>query len=211
MTMSESHATFAAALRALQPAGVFLGSRIIAPGDEDALLEPEVAAFRNSVPKVRRQSGAARIAARQILATLGVPNATLPRSESGAPTWPPGFVGSLAHDAVVAVAAIARADEFAALGIDVEPAVPLPGELIDVVSTPAERRRYTTAILESRLLFVAKEAIYKALHPVDGVFLDFHDIEIDLEARQGTTRSGRCVSIATTLWPRALALAFVTR
>jgi len=98
---------------------------MIPPGDEYALFEAEVEAFRKSPLNLRRQSGAARIAAREIVRALGRGDVAIPRSASGAPLWPQGLVGSLAHDDTVALAAVASAREFAGLGIDVEPALPL--------------------------------------------------------------------------------------
>jgi 4'-phosphopantetheinyl transferase EntD len=84
-------------------------------------------------------------------------------------------------------------------------------ELVDRVATPTERRRYAASILRSRLLFAVKEAIYKAQYPSDGVFLDFHDIEVDLELNRAVTRSGRTFAISATPFPRVFALAFCPR
>jgi 4'-phosphopantetheinyl transferase EntD len=195
-------------LQSIVPPGVLLGHHVIGPGDGDALLPVEQDDFIHCVEKVRRQSGAARIAARGLLAVWGYQNVALPRSRRGAPVWPSGIIGSLAHDDEVAVAAIASVDRFSALGIDVEPAAPLPRELVNLVATPAERLSYATAVLELRLLFVVKEAIFKALNPLDGVFLDFHDIEVDLHAKQAQTRTGQLIGLAFTTSPRVLAIAF---
>jgi len=197
-----------AALRTIAPRGVLVGHRFIRPGDEEALLPEERTAFRQTASKVARQSGAARIVARDLLAVRGFHGVALPRSGSGAPVWPHGVVGSLAHDEEVAVAAVANSQDFSALGIDVEPADPLPPDLVRFVATPSERRRYSAGLLESRIMFVIKEAIYKALHPLDDMFLDFHDMEVDLEAGRGQTRNGQSVTLAFTLSPRVLALAF---
>ena len=67
----------------------------------------EADAFAASVVKVRRASGSARIVARQLLAQLGHGQCAVPKSASGAPTWPADVVGSMAHDSRVAVAAVA--------------------------------------------------------------------------------------------------------
>lgn len=197
------------ALASLGPVGTLIGHRVITLGDEDALLPAEQIGFGASVQKVRRQSGAARILARDLLERLGIRDVAIPRSESGAPIWPPGVVGSLAHDGSVAVAAIADARRFAALGIDVEPADPLPPGLVELVATPVERGRYSSAVLHSRVLFVVKEAIYKALNPTDGVFLEFQDVEVDLLSNVGWTRTGRTIAIAFSSCPRVIALSFV--
>jgi 4'-phosphopantetheinyl transferase EntD len=202
-------ADMAAALARLVPAGVLIGHRRIAAGDEHALLEAEATRFATSAPKVRRQSGAARIVARALLTALGEAGAALPRSDSGAPVWPPGIVGSMAHDDEVAVATVVRCTCLRSIGIDVEPAKALPREVVRIVATAAERARYNAAVLESRILFCAKEAVFKALHPLCGLFLDFHDIEIDLDAGSARTRDGHGARISFTEAPRVVALAVI--
>src|SRR5262245_14969578 len=127
---------FQSAIETLSFPGVTVGHRLISPGDEKALLKDEAPAFAASVVKVRRASGAARIVARQLLAQLGHPGCSLPKGVSGAPEWPTGVIGSLAHDARVAVAAVGIRTNVGALGIDVEPAEYLPSELLDLVATP---------------------------------------------------------------------------
>ena len=123
--------SLASAIDALALRGVLIGHRLIMPGDEDSLLPQEAHAFASSVVKVRRASGAARIVARQLLAQLGHEHCAVPKAPSGAPIWPAGVVGSLTHDSRVAVAAVGRRRDVAALGIDVEPAESLPPDLLD--------------------------------------------------------------------------------
>src|SRR5882672_7671521 len=124
------------AIDALSFPGIMIGHRLILPGDEHALLPEEAPAFAASVVKVRRASGAARIVARELLARLGHAGCALPRASSGAPVWPAGIIGSLAHDPRVAIAAVGRSRDVGAMGIDVEPAEVLPSELLDMVATP---------------------------------------------------------------------------
>lgn len=198
----------ATALKSIAPPGVLVGHRVIRRGDDDGLLPEERIGFRPSAPKIYRQSGAARIVARHLLSILGFSSVALPRSMSGAAVWPPGVIGSLAHDEEVAVAAITNSSQFSALGIDVEPAVPLPPELVMLVATSAERRCYSSAVIGSRILFAIKEAIYKALNPLDDLFLDFQDIEVDLFAKRGHTRNGETVEVVFTVSPRIVAISF---
>src|SRR5205807_4882881 len=140
-----------------------------------------------SVADVRRASGAARIVARQLLAQLGYGAITLPRGASGEPIWPAGVTGSLAHDDRVAIAAVGLLRDVRAVGIDVEPAVPLPPEVLELIATPQELRKIVDDPLRGKLLFAAKEAVYKAVYPLDRIFLEFRDIEVDLAARSATT------------------------
>lgn len=198
-----------AAFSRLGRPGMLIGYRFISAGDENALLPEEGPASLSSVVKVRRQSGTGRILARSLLARFGKSAAALPRGVSGAPVWPEGFVGSLAHDDEVAVAAVARSETMRSIGIDVEPRMPLPPELVDVVSTRRERMRYTHPILESRVLFCVKEAVFKALHPILGAFLDFHDIETDLGAGLARVGVDAMARVSFTDIPRCVAVAFV--
>lgn len=207
---SSAVADLSAALAILSVPGIHTGWRRIAEGDEDALLPSESAFFQNAVVRVRRQSGAARLVARALLQRTGRVPAAIPKSETGAPFWPEGVVGSLAHDATFAVAAVATARGFASLGIDIEPDLPLPDDLTPLIATPDEQRRYDQAILQSRLLFAAKEAVYKAVHPLDGIFLDFQDVEVDLFGQVAEVRYGRRVAVRVARAGHVVALAWAS-
>src|SRR5215813_4933840 len=189
--------------------GILINHRLILPGDELALLPDEVAAFAGSVVKVRRASGAARIAARELLAQLGQPQRSVPKSDTGMPVWPEGIVGSLAHDAQVAIATVARRRDFSGLGVDIEPAQPLDADLLDLVTTEGERRSIAVDPYHGRLLFVIKEAVYKAVYPLDRVFLNHHDVEVDIRTRTATTCTGRVVEFRYCLSSHIVAVAFV--
>jgi 4'-phosphopantetheinyl transferase EntD len=189
--------------------GLRIAHRLISPGDENALMLEEAPAFAGSITKVRRASGAARIVARGLLAGFGLPSVALPRSPSGAPIWPEGVIGSLAHDSRVAIAAVGLRRDIDALGVDVEPAEDLAFDLIDVVATPAERMMIADVRFGGRLLFVAKEAAYKAVYPLDHTFLEYHDVEIDFARRKATVRNGRIVDLRFCISNHLVALAFL--
>jgi 4'-phosphopantetheinyl transferase EntD len=197
------------AIDALSVPGIAIGHRVISAGDEHALLPEEALAFATSVVKVRRASGAARIVARDLLARLGHGGCALPKCSGGAPTWPNGVVGSMAHDDRVAVAAVGRSRDVGAIGIDVEPAELLPAELLDMVATPLERLKIADDPYRGRLLFVAKEAVYKAVYPLDRTFLEHHDVEVDIVERKATVRNGRVVELRFSLSTHLVALAFL--
>jgi 4'-phosphopantetheinyl transferase EntD len=192
----------------LAPPGVAIGHRLIMPGDEFALL-PEEAEAIGPLVESRRASGAARMVTGPLLAELGHAATALPKQASGAPAWPAGIVGSLAHDTRVAVAAVAKSHDFAALGIDVEPAEDLAPDLLDLVTTPAERVKLADDPFRGKLLFAAKEAVYKAVYPLDGIVLDYHDIEVDLIGRKATVQNGRIVELRFGIATHLVALAFL--
>jgi 4'-phosphopantetheinyl transferase EntD len=194
-----------ALLRAnVAPYGVLVAARRIRPGDEAAFADPRPGAR----VEVRRASGAARIAARRLLDELGADReAALPRSPSGAPLWPPGVVGSLAHDNSFGLAAAARRGRLVGLGVDVEPAEPLPREIVEMVLSPSEQRETKNDGVSQRLVFVAKEAVYKAVNPIDGLWLDFSDIEIRLGDQTATLRNGRRLRVIPFAGERLIAVA----
>ena len=191
---------------ALSAFGVLVAVRRITPGDEAAF--SAVASVKNL--DRRRASGAARIAARHVLGELGGdPFATLPRSPSGAPIWPGGVLGSLAHDDSFAVAAVASTRDVAALGIDIEPATPLPDDVVDFALSVGERRSIGGDPVTARLVFSCKEAVYKAVNPFDGSPLEYDDIEIRLDEQRAILRDGREVRFIAERGGRLLAAAYI--
>lgn len=197
------------AIETLSSPGILVGHRLISPGDELALLAEEERAMASQLVEVRRASGAARIVGRALLARLGHAACAVPRGPAGAPLWPAGIIGSFAHDERVAVAAVAMHRDVAALGIDVEPAEWLPPGMLDMVATAQERRALGDDPYRERLLFAAKEAVYKALYPLDGIFLEFHDIEVDLAARKAVVRNGREVELRYCVAAHVVVLALI--
>jgi 4'-phosphopantetheinyl transferase EntD len=190
VTMKEPRSPIQALVAPAAARNILVGHRFVRSHDDLALRADEAESFANSIAKVRRLSGAARIVARNLLQELGVSPCSFPKDGRGAPIFPPGVVGSLAHSDDIAVAAVALDTNGLSIGVDIEPDVDLPDGLIEMVATPNELRRYHGEILRSRLLFVAKEAVYKATFPLDRQFLDFLDVEIDLDRCLAHTRSG---------------------
>jgi Phosphopantetheinyl transferase component of siderophore synthetase len=84
----------------------------------------------------------------------------------------------------------------------------LPAELLDLVATPRERLTIDTDDpYRGRLLFVAKEAVYKAVYPFDRTFLDHHDVEINFPDRKASTRNGRILELRFSIAAHIVALA----
>jgi 4'-phosphopantetheinyl transferase EntD len=182
---------------------------VISLGDEGALRDAEADSISSSIANVRRASGAARMVARNLLAQLGYPEAQVPKGAGGTPVWPVGVVGSLAHDDEIAVAAVGLRRDFASVGIDVEWAGALPSGMLALVATQSERRRIENDLVKAKLLFAVKEAVYKAVYPLDRVFLEFGDIEVDLAAGMATTRLGRTLTLRSCISSHIVALALV--
>ncbi|WP_431257305.1 4'-phosphopantetheinyl transferase family protein [Roseateles chitinivorans] len=118
-------------------------------------------------------------------------NAAIPIGDGGAPQWPEGVIGSIAHTRDGAWAAVAPGAACARLGIDSEVIVDEAGcrDIVAVCCTPRERRRWFELAdpLRATLLFSAKESVYKAIHPQVKRFVDFDEVEmVGIEDLAGT-------------------------
>ena len=197
------------AIEALAVPGIAVAHRLISEGDESALWPDERPAFAGSVTKVQRASGAARIVARQLLSQFGHPPQPIPKADRGMPVWPDGIVGSIAHDARVAVTAMAARQDFLSVGIDIEPAGPITADALEIIVTRAERGQVHADPTGGRLFFCIKEAVYKAAYPLDRRFLDHHDVEVNLDARTAQIQGGRQIPFRYHVAAHILALAYV--
>lgn len=164
----------------LPPGAVYVHSftdRLCSP-----LFPQEEAAIARAVAKRRAEFTTVRACARDALAKLGYPPAPLLPGERGAPGWPEGVVGSMTHCQGYRAAVVARAEEVATLGIDAEPHEPLPDGVLASIARPEEL--IALAALPAggpawdRLLFSAKECVYKAWFPVGRRLLDFRQATV---------------------------------
>lgn len=140
-----------------------------------------------AVDKRRREFTTGRRCARSALNRLGIPPAPLLSGDRGAPRWPPGIVGSITHCAGYRAAAVACEDDLAAIGLDAEPHGALPGGVLELVSLAPERAQLTRLVAADpgicwdRLLFSAKESVYKAWFPLRRCWLDFGDVDLTID------------------------------
>ena len=158
---------------------------------EAELLGVEREAIGRAVDKRRREFATGRGCARAALAQLGFAAAPIPTGERGQPLWPAGAVGSITHCDGYRAAAVAPAGELRALGIDAESNGPLPAGLLGDVAGPAEAAqlerlaREAPAVHWDRLLFSAKESVYKAWFPLAERWLGFEDAELTIDPGGG--------------------------
>lgn len=165
---------------------------------EATLFPAEEAAVARAVDKRRREFTTARFCARRALRKLDLPPVPLLPGERGAPQWPEGIAGSMTHCAGYRAAAVARTDEVVTVGIDAEPREPLPDGVLDAIALPAELRHVRSLSTQDpslpwdRLLFSAKESVYKAWFPLAREWLGFEDAELTFEeAGAFTARLGK--------------------
>ncbi|MFI6153795.1 4'-phosphopantetheinyl transferase [Kitasatospora sp. NPDC051170] len=152
---------------------------------EGPLYPEEAAQIARAVESRRREFTTARLCARRALARLGLPPVAVPPGPLGEPRWPAGVLGSITHSTNYRAAAVARSADVLALGIDVEPDLPLPEDLLESIASPAEHARLLdleqaapSPVNWGRLLFSAKESVYKAWFPQGRRILDFFDADV---------------------------------
>jgi len=160
------------------------------PGDAvpEPLPREEEAALVRAVEKRRREFALGRSCARRAIAALGYTPVPLPPGPSRAPVWPAGLVGSITHCAPYCAAAVAEAAAYWGVGIDAEPDEALPPGVSGMVLTAAERGWIAAApsgVCWDRLVFSAKEAVFKVWHPLTGAWLGFQDAELAVDPRGG--------------------------
>jgi 4'-phosphopantetheinyl transferase EntD len=151
-------------------------------------LHPEEAhLIAASAEKRRREFQTGRACARLALERLGVPPVPILAGDRGEPLWPPGVVGSITHCSVYRACAVAGAEHLASLGIDAEPNLPLPEGVLARIAFGPERdiEPPATGVCVDRLLFCAKEAIYKAWFPLTRRWLGFENMAVTLDPGAG--------------------------
>ena len=156
------------------------------------LFAEEEQIIAHAVEPRRREYATVRSCARACLGRLGYPPVPILPGVGGAPTWPAGVRGSMTHCTGYAAAAVGPVPRISAIGIDAEPDAPLPEGVLDLVATPAEQDRLAATPPApdgpnwDRLLFSAKEAVYKAWFPLAGEWLDHQEAEIHFHPHEAT-------------------------
>ncbi|MEU1287781.1 4'-phosphopantetheinyl transferase superfamily protein [Kitasatospora sp. NPDC005856] len=163
---------------------------------QDTALFPEEETWAAPMATARRAKFTTiRDCARQAMVQLGLPPAPILRGRSGEPVWPSGLTGSMTHTRGYHAAAVASSRDILAIGVDAEPNQRLRNpDVLPLVSLAAERAWVETLldrrpeVAWDRLLFSAKESVYKACFPLVGP-LGFDDALITVDPRDGTFRA----------------------
>jgi 4'-phosphopantetheinyl transferase EntD len=167
--------------------GLFPEDVVTAWGDPLETSKPlypeEEALVTRAVAKRRQEFAKGRECARAALSSFGRGDEVLLSGESREPLWPADFVGSITHTQGFCAAAVGRSERYLGIGIDAEPAEPLGPDVArrvcrdDELQSLSELHSLERAIA-FRLLFSAKEAVYKCVYPFARVFLGFEDVAI---------------------------------
>jgi 4'-phosphopantetheinyl transferase EntD len=163
---------------------------VAARGDDpDAVALPEELALLDGAVAPRlAEFATARHCARLALRRIGAADGPILRGPKREPIWPAGVVGSITHCTGYRAAAVAYARDMLTIGIDAEPHEAIGNRVAKRILRDEERSWLATApagIHWDRLIFSAKESVYKAWFPLARAWLGFEDasIVIDTAAR----------------------------
>lgn len=139
------------------------------------------------IPIRKAEFAAGRAYARAALEALGCRKQSIPVAPDRRPIWPTGFVGSITHSGLYCAVAAAPSSSYLGIGIDFEPAIPLERRLYTLVGRDEERREFPHSIRtesgfldRGKLVFSAKEAVFKACYPVCLQWFDFLDASVEI-------------------------------
>ncbi|MEO1331203.1 MAG: 4'-phosphopantetheinyl transferase superfamily protein [Pseudomonadota bacterium] len=156
----------------------------------DQLFPEEATEVDGAVESRRAAFRAGRAAARAALRALGRPPAPIPRAPERDPVWPAGLVGAITHSRTHSAALVAPADLYLGLGVDLEGAEPLKPQLRRKICRPEDRvDAPLQAIERGKLIFSAKEAVFKAYYPRVRRYLDFLDAVLEIDEASGAFRA----------------------
>jgi len=161
-------------------------------GAPAVLFPAEEAAMARAVPKRRSEFATGRACARAAQAKLGLPPSPIVPGLRGAPQWPAGVTGSITHCAGYRASAVAHLKDLAGIGLDAEPNAPLPDGVLERIAVPQEQAwlpglaAAVPGVSWDRLLFCAKESVYKAWFPLTRRWLGFEQAAITVDPQAGT-------------------------
>jgi 4'-phosphopantetheinyl transferase EntD len=162
--------------------------------DPDAVALPEELALLDGAVAPRlAEFATARHCARLALRRIGAADGPILRGPKREPIWPAGVVGSITHCTGYRAAAVAYARDMLTIGIDAEPHEAIGNRVAKRILRDEERWWIATApagIHWDRLIFSAKESVYKAWFPLARTWLGFEDasVVIDTAAREFRAR-----------------------
>jgi 4'-phosphopantetheinyl transferase EntD len=181
--------------RQSQLASLFKESVSTACGDptraQSALFPEEEALVSDASPSRRLEFLEGRACAHAALRKLGYDEAPILRGKDRQPRWPSGFVGSISHTDSFCAVAVARETDCAGLGLDVETDLPVSEDFARRVCSERELLRcaqHGSSAQLARVVFSAKESVYKLQHPLSGIVLYWRDLEVLLGDGHFTAR-----------------------
>lgn len=176
----------------------WLGANLVLVINRVSSLPGELASSERAVattmtPARLREFAAGRAVARHAMQLLrqdghyGIPMGT-----DGEPIWPEGVVGSISHTSTHAAVLVARSENYASVGLDLDDERLLDAAAAADLMTGAEVAAvialgWTSDVaIAQNIVFLAKEALFKYQYPITRRHdLEFNEIELHGATGQG--------------------------
>ncbi|MCF3972232.1 4'-phosphopantetheinyl transferase family protein [Paracoccus salsus] len=171
----------------------FVGAAAVAIGAAPALWPGEADAVARAVPHRQQEFAAGRAAARAAMVAAGLSAGAIPVAEDRSPVWPQGVTGSITHARDVALAVAAPLTLVSGLGLDVEPDLPLPDDVLSDICDDEECSWIASQrepLRWARLIFVAKEAAFKCQYPASRTIFGFEVMQVRVDPDAGSLVAG---------------------
>ncbi|MFO0687483.1 MAG: 4'-phosphopantetheinyl transferase superfamily protein [Myxococcota bacterium] len=152
----------------------------------EALLPLEREGIAQASTARRHEFATGRWLARSLLRAKGAGEVPIPRNPDRTPGWPAGWVGSITHSGHACAVAVARSEVCRGLGIDLEPDQAVKPGLERMICF-GDELAWIAAEGESglgrrcRMVFSAKEAVYKTFHPHTRRVWRFEEVALEID------------------------------
>ncbi len=163
------------------------------------LTDNERACTARAIARRQAEFATGRALAKKAMRTAGwIASELLPKTDRS-PAWPEHCFGSISHSGEYCAAAVMPRSSERTIGIDLERARTLEPRVVDHIASANELMRMESELVRSGIdkelapifVFSAKEALYKAQHPITQTFLGFFDVELVEHAQAGLAFSLR--------------------
>jgi 4'-phosphopantetheinyl transferase EntD len=158
---------------------------IVEAQDWDGRIYPEEYKFIKAA-RIKRQRDfiAGRIATRNALRRLNIYNFPILVGKHRNPLFPKNIIGSISHTKDYCAVVISNNKNILSLGFDAETRdSKINDNMMDLICTKNEKiwlKQSNNYKLYVKIIFSAKESIYKCYFPIIKEFLDFQDVEISI-------------------------------
>ena len=122
-----------------------------------------------------------RYCAKQAMNAIGMDCYEIQSSPHGFPIWPKGIVGSISHSKGTCISAVAKSNDFKAIGIDIEQFNRIKERSLERLIHAKEKAEIGSDLNKATLLFSIKEAFYKAQFPIYKTSLNFKDLAFSFD------------------------------
>lgn len=146
----------------------------------------EFAIVKSSVKKRQREFIAGRTLAKHALEKLGFENYVLRSGKYREPLWPKKIVGSISHSNDYVCTTISNSNRYKGIGVDLEPIEEISKGQQELILTRNEKKWLSKLDPDTqkklhKVIFSAKESLYKCIFPIVREFIDFQQVDLHVD------------------------------